>query len=371
MRSYILNTTSRFALAAADAGGTPSVSVMGEREKHAFELAGEADKHAALTEHLTAAIAATEERYMAEVYVYNDLVAAFGEDVLDTFPIPGTEEKDKDGNIITNNPDIYERPSQKKGSSKMAKQSWCNDFADSLKIVRDIDDKLKDAANLGTAGDAYRSEQLRVRYEKQKGVARSIVKSAIKLHHWWTRAAEYTGIKLEWVEDLKLGADGRAIKKADGTFEKVLAINPRQIWIIDAADHKKFKQVSVGQFCGIDFDAAESNPVGGGTFAAILKDLERGTPGDDLGGGNPAETFPVTKSKEARAAFGSLDSFYDLPANYSVFVKELEKADPDTDEYLLSLNHVKQVLIGALAPHGKRIARLLEAQDKADKSNAA
>lgn len=385
MRKTILLSTSAAVSAVAErssaadgsaeevmAEATATVSAAG-REAEALELATKADNNKDINSALENAADAKETLAMSSLFLYTYFTEAYG-DTLDTFPVPGTQGIDeKKPGYSETNPDIYERPTRRKGGgSGTAQVSFINVFAEGLKPLRDwrsVQEKARADYDAQTIGVMER-DQIIAKYDARISGARTKVKQAIALHHQLKKAADYPAVAIEFVTETVKVLDERTGKPViDPTTKRALTEQryiptDKPIAIIETENKKNFWYYSVTQFNGLDFDLAKAN---GATCKDLLDTLRKGTDEDN---GDGADGISVQSLVQLESAIGSVASYLDDNANYMAVIGRMDKKDDNTDHLLLSFNEVYVKLAGILGKHARRIEQLEMKQAQAQAKSA-
>lgn len=224
-------------------------------EAQAKAFAAEADGNNSLGGVIERGVMAKQDTAMTMLRWYQALKAQYGDKLL-SLPIPNSTEK-----THPDNPDIYKRPSKRKGAGGSGQSSYLNYFADNLKWVREnIGAKLLEAEEVKKQSKK-RGIAMETKYKGQEATVRVNVKGAVMLAHQLALAAKYPAVIVEFAQEK--GADGKMIDSDTAA----------PIWISDKANPKvDFVDYTVAQFNQLDFAKATAK---GGSYDDLLGTLNR------------------------------------------------------------------------------------------------
>ena len=358
-----------------EADDTVATVSAAHREAEATSEAAKADEDVALSEDLEALAEAKETMSMSAYFIYQHLLRVYGAEEMNGWPYPGSEGG--------NNPDIFTRPSKRKGSAGTSNVSWCDTFAEAFKIVKDwraIVAQAPDDAKTGKIG-AQTAAGIVSKYEARISAVKTKIKNAIALHHQLERAKAYDAIELEWsmerVPLWKLDVDGNPVLDANGkrvpqidpktkrqAFRHDVIMSDKPLVITDKAS-KDFWFVSISTLLGYDFDMAEAN---GGTVEALFKSARSGAEEENGNGG-----VNVKDIDTAIDMIAGLVNYLDNATTYGKIAARLGVVNDETDIELQTLDKLVEQLNGLIARHRKRLDALEDAESvsRAVKEHAA
>lgn len=368
------------ALQVADAPATPgaleaqAIQVAkisaAQREAEIKTLAAQADNANDLIADLQNNADAMETLAMNPLNIMLSLRAAYTSEVMDGWPMPGTEETDADGKPTgINNPDWYSRPTKRKGGGKgTARASWCNEFAKSLKPCRDWQAEADAATERAAKNEIGVMERDGI-VAKMNGRISSVqgkVRTAIALHHQLSKAQAYPA--LFWDDRFEdgdifrtervpvLDDDGKPVidpKTKRPAMERRYLSTVKPVVLVDAEDRKQFYEFNLQQFCAFDFDAATA---AGGTMQNLFDTAARGGGADDETG----DGIVVGNGEQRKAALNALVSYLENKAFWLKTLSDLDKEGEDVDEELYVWNKMFELASNVVARHSKRLDPIIE-----------
>ncbi len=352
-------------------------------KKRVLTFASQLDKSEAFLDHIKEAFVAKGVLQYATVQCVLDLLDIFGEEVLQTWPIVGSDNP--------NNPDKYTIMVTVGGERKERKTDFFTELVANLSRNRanvNIVAAVKEAAD--DPSKTSHKEVSKMLNKEDRIVAADLAKQEISLSVSTVRNAmkflqtswsfdKLDHVKWSFLQDAVKGPDGKVIMDPiigdDGkpTGEKEVRTAPRRtpkpVKVSNVHESSQFVCLSVGSFTGLD---VEKIIAFGGTFDDFIKARKRETGEDGEDNHDDANNVEVSNPATFESAFAGIAHYMGDPGKTAFTVKRLDAAikSGKTDD-IADLAGSMQAVYAELAGLQSRFDKVLEIAAANKKKTAA